>query len=47
MKLRTYKGEGSFEGWMRKIFVNEALMVLRKNGALRYADKIDMFLRHL
>lgn len=40
-KLRTYKGEGSFEGWMRKIFVNEALMALRKNDALRYADKID------
>ncbi|NMB36653.1 MAG: sigma-70 family RNA polymerase sigma factor [Bacteroidales bacterium] len=40
-KLRTYKGEGSFEGWMRKIFVNEALMALRKNDVLRYADKID------
>lgn len=28
--LGDYKGEGSFEGWMRKIFVNTALEHLRK-----------------
>lgn len=28
--LGNYKGEGSFEGWMRKIFVNTALEHLRK-----------------
>ena len=28
--LCNYKGEGSFEGWMRKIFVNTALEYLRK-----------------
>lgn len=29
-KINTYKGKGSFEGWMRRIVVNECLMKLRK-----------------
>lgn len=29
-KIGTYKGIGAFEGWMRRIFVNTALMRLRK-----------------
>ena len=33
-RLKDYKGEGSFEGWARKIFVNTALMSLRKKDAL-------------
>lgn len=28
--INQYKGSGSFEGWMRRIVVNEALMFLRK-----------------
>lgn len=40
-KIGTYKGEGSFEGWMRKIFVNASLMQLRKIDVLRRADDID------
>ncbi len=28
--IDTYQGSGSFEGWMRRIMVNEALMRLRK-----------------
>lgn len=28
-KLPTFKGEGSFDGWVRKIFVNTALEYLR------------------
>jgi RNA polymerase sigma-70 factor (ECF subfamily) len=28
--IRDYNEEGSFEGWMRRIFVNECLMKLRK-----------------
>lgn len=28
--LHQYKGEGSFEGWIRRIVVNEALMFLRR-----------------
>ncbi|MEM6297192.1 MAG: sigma-70 family RNA polymerase sigma factor [Bacteroidota bacterium] len=30
-KLNTYKHEGSFEGWVRRIVVNEALGYLRKH----------------
>ena len=33
-KLDSYSGAGSFEGWARKIFVNTALMQLRKNNVL-------------
>ncbi len=40
-KLDTYSGEGSFEGWARKIFVNTALMALRKNDALKMSEGID------
>ncbi len=29
-KINTYKGQGSFEGWMRRVVVNECLMKLRK-----------------
>ncbi|MEM6842807.1 MAG: RNA polymerase sigma factor [Bacteroidota bacterium] len=29
--IKQYKGEGSFEGWVRRIVVNEALMFLRKH----------------
>jgi RNA polymerase sigma factor (sigma-70 family) len=35
--LHQYSGEGSFEGWMRSIMVNQALMFLRKNNPLTYA----------
>lgn len=28
--IEQYKGEGSFEGWIRRIVVNESLMALRK-----------------
>lgn len=30
-KIRSYKDEGSFEGWMKRIMINECLMQLRKN----------------
>ncbi len=29
-KINTFKGDGSFEGWVRKLFVNTALEHLRK-----------------
>lgn len=31
MKIDQYQGDGSFEGWIRKIMVNEALGYIRKN----------------
>ena len=29
--LNSYKSEGSFEGWIRRIMINEAISQLRKN----------------
>lgn len=40
-KLDDYEGKGSFEGWARKIFVNTALMQLRKQGSLIESEGID------
>ena len=39
-KIDSYSGAGSFEGWARKIFVNTALMSLRKKDALK--DSVDV-----
>ncbi len=41
-KIGTYKGDGSFEGWARRIFVNTCLMYLRKKDALKMSDDIDL-----
>jgi RNA polymerase sigma factor (sigma-70 family) len=30
-RIDQYKGDGSFEGWLRKVMVNESLSYLRKN----------------
>lgn len=40
-KLGSYLGEGSFEGWARKIFVNTALMSLRKKDALKGSEDVS------
>lgn len=40
-KLDSFSGEGSFEGWARKIFVNTALMNLRKNDVLKDSEDVD------
>ncbi len=40
-RLKDYKGDGSFEGWARKIFVNTALMSLRKKDALKMSEELD------
>jgi len=39
--IGSYTGVGSFEGWMRKIFVNCALEYLRKSDVLRDAADLD------
>ena len=41
-KLDSYSGEGSFEGWARKIFVNTALMSLRKKDALKMSEDVSV-----
>jgi len=44
--LDSYLGIGSFEGWMRKIFVNCALEHLRRADVLREAEELnDAYLR--
>lgn len=40
-KIDSYQGAGSFEGWARRIFVNTALMHLRRTDALGLSDDID------
>lgn len=42
-KLNTFKNEGSFEGWMKRIVINEALMALRKINHLHVAFDIDEY----
>jgi len=39
-KLDSFNGEGSFEGWARKIFVNTALMSLRKKDVLKESGDV-------
>lgn len=40
-KIDSFSGDGSFEGWARKIFVNTALMSLRKKDALKNSEDVD------
>ena len=49
-QIDSYAGHGSFEGWMRRIVVNEALMMLRKAQNLVFPgdeaniiDQVDQF----
>lgn len=39
-KIDLYSGQGSFEGWIRRVVINEALMFLRKN--YRFNEHIDI-----
>lgn len=39
--IQSYNYEGSFEGWIRRIFVNTALEALRKNDLLRNGVELD------
>ena len=40
-KLDDFKGDGSFEGWARRIFVTTALMYLRKKDALKMSEDLE------
>lgn len=49
-QISGFSGNGSFEGWIRRIMVNECLMILRKNQPLTFpgdeaqiADQTDGF----
>ena len=39
--IDSYTGNGSFEGWIRRIFINTALEYLRRNDILRETVDID------
>lgn len=40
-KIDKYHGTGSFEGWMRRVMVNEALMFLRKAHNFRMTVEVS------
>ncbi|MEQ9403057.1 MAG: sigma-70 family RNA polymerase sigma factor [Cyclobacteriaceae bacterium] len=40
-KLEQFKGDGSFEGWVRRIVVNDCLMYIRKNRNMSLEMDID------
>lgn len=40
-RLKQFEGKGSFEGWMKRIMVNEALMHLRKNKNFRMTVELS------
>jgi len=40
-KLKMYSGKGSLEGWIRRIVVNTALDILRKNKKMKFNTSID------
>ena len=40
-KIDTYSGIGSFEGWMRRVFVTTALEYLQRNRLNRFFDEYD------
>ncbi len=40
-KLKQYNGKGSFEGWMKRIVVNESLMFLRKRNVFKFSIEVD------
>ena len=41
-RIDQFKGEGSFEGWLRRIIVNEALTYLRKNKSMYLETDIEV-----
>ena len=40
-KIKQFSGQGSFEGWMRRIMVNVAIDNFRKNQKYYYHDDIE------
>ena len=40
-KINQFKGEGSFEGWMIRIMVNESLTFIRKNKSMSVEVSIE------
>lgn len=45
-KLDQFKGDGSFEGWVRRIIVNDCLMYIRKNRNMSLESDINEVYDH-
>jgi len=45
-KLDQFKSEGSFEGWVRRIVVNDCLMYIRKNRNMSLETDIETVTEH-
>ncbi|MDB9782413.1 RNA polymerase sigma factor [Winogradskyella sp.] len=43
--LKSFKGEGSFEGWIRRIMVREAISYLRQKKNIEFATE-DAYIEH-
>lgn len=43
-QLKTYKNEGSFEGWIRRIMIRESISFLRKKNPLVTVDEIENYI---
>jgi len=41
-KISTYKGKGSFEGWLRRIMINTAINHFKANSKHYYHEDIDL-----
>lgn len=40
-KLEMFNFDGSFEGWVRRIMINECLMHLRKSNPFKHVEEIN------
>ncbi len=40
-KINNFRGQGSFEGWIRRIMVNTSLNLIRNNLKHQYHDDVD------
>jgi len=40
-RIDQFKGEGSFEGWIRRVVVNEALTYLRRNRSMYIETELE------
>jgi len=40
-KIDSFTGDGSFEGWIRRIMINESLMHLRRNQNFKHTEEIN------
>lgn len=43
-KINQYTGKGSFEGWMKKVFINTALLYIRKNKKMNEMVDVEQYI---